>query len=49
MMMMMISMRFSDGIDIDFLVCDDSSDGPTTEFVFRDLSKQILSVDIFIK
>ena len=45
----MITMRFSNGIDIDFLVCDDSSDGPTTELVFRDIIKQIVSVYIIIK
>ena len=42
-------MRLSNGIDIDFLACDDKYDGPTTELVFRDISKQIVSVDIFIK
>ena len=47
--MMMITIIFSDGINIDFPTCDDSSDGPTTELVFRDIIKQIVSVYIFIK
>ena len=42
-------MRLSNGIDIEFLACDDSSNGPTTELVFRYLSKTIVSVDIIIK
>ena len=49
MMMMMTKMRFSDGIDIEFLACDDNSHGPTTELVLRYLSKKIVSINLFIK
>ena len=49
MMIMMIKMIFSDCIDIDFLACDDSYNGPTNELFFRYLSKTIVSVDIIIK
>ena len=48
-MMMMITIIFSGGVNIDFPACDDSSNGPTTESVFRDISKKIASVDPFIK
>ena len=46
---MMITIIFSDGVNIYFLACDDSSDCPTTELVFRGISKQIASVYPFIK
>ena len=49
MLTMMITTRLSNGIDIEFLACDDSSDGPTTELVFRYLSQKLVSVDIIIK
>ena len=47
--MMMITITFFDGVNIDFPACDDISDGPTTESVSRDLGKQIASVYPFIK
>ena len=45
----MITIIFYDGVNIDFPVCDDSSNGPTNELVFRYISKKIVSVDLFIK
>ena len=48
-MMMMITIIFYNGVNIDFPECDDSSNSPTTQSVFRDLSKQIASVDPLIK